>query len=150
MKYDLIAIVGPTASGKTSLATSLAARLGNAEIISADSRQLYRGMDLGTGKDLADYCVEGKTIPYHLIDIADAGEKYNLFQYQDAFKNIAKPGGTPFPVVRSGTMQIRKRILDFLFGQQVNVLVLSPGDSVQTVEIHELKGGENHDKRKQI
>ena len=54
------------------------------------------------------------------------------------------------PVVRSGTMQIRKRILDFLFGQQVNVLVLSPGDSVQTVEIHELKGGENHDKRKQV
>lgn len=64
--------------------------------------------------------------------------------------NIVKPGGTPSPVVRSGTMQIRKRILDFLFGQQVNVLVLSPGDSVQTVEIHELKGGENHDKRKQI
>lgn len=64
--------------------------------------------------------------------------------------NIAKPGGAPSPVIRSGTMQIRKRILDFLFGQQVNVLVLSPGDSVQTVEIHELKGGENHDKRKQI
>ena len=86
MKYDLIAIVGPTASGKTSLATNLAYRLGNAEVISADSRQLYRGMDLGTGKDLADYCVEGKNIPYHLIDIADAGEKYNLFQYQEAFK----------------------------------------------------------------
>lgn len=64
--------------------------------------------------------------------------------------NIAKPGGTPSPVVRSGTMQIRKRILDFLFGLQVNVLVLSPGDSVQTVEINELKGGENHDKHKQI
>ena len=64
--------------------------------------------------------------------------------------NIAKPDGTPSPVVRSGTMQIRKRILDFLFGQQVNVLVLSPGDSVQTVGIHELKGGENHDKRKQV
>lgn len=55
--------------------------------------------------------------------------------------NIAKPGSTPSPVVRSGTMQIRKRILDFLFGRQVNVLVLSTGDSVQTVEIHELKGG---------
>lgn len=64
--------------------------------------------------------------------------------------NIAKPGGRPSPVVRSGTMQIRKKLLDFLFGQQVNVLVLSPGDTVQTVEIHELKGGENHDKRKQI
>ena len=64
--------------------------------------------------------------------------------------NIAKPGSTPSPVIRSGTLQIRKRILNFLFGKQVNVLVLSPGDSVQTVEIHELKGGENHDKRKQI
>jgi tRNA dimethylallyltransferase len=106
MKYDLIAIVGPTASGKTSLATSLAARLGNAEIISADSRQLYRGMDLGTGKDLADYCVEGKTIPYHLIDIADAGEKYNLFQYQDAFKkayeDIVSRGQTPILCGGSG------------------------------------------------
>ena len=64
--------------------------------------------------------------------------------------NIAKPGGTPSPVIRSGTMQVRKKLLDFLFGQQVSVLVLSPGDSVQTVEIHEMKGGENHDKRKQI
>lgn len=60
--------------------------------------------------------------------------------------NIAKHGGTSSPVVRSGTLQIRKKVLDFLFGQQVNVLVLSPGDSVQTVEIHELKGGENSDK----
>lgn len=64
--------------------------------------------------------------------------------------NIAKKGGTPSPVIRSGTIQVRKKLLDFLFGQQVSVLVLSPGDSVQTVEIHELKGGENHDKRKQI
>ena len=64
--------------------------------------------------------------------------------------NIAKPGGTPTTVVRSGTVQIRKRLLDFLFGQQVNVLVLSPGDTVQTVEIHKLKGGENHDKHKQV
>ena len=61
--------------------------------------------------------------------------------------NIVKPIGIPSPVVRSGTMQICKRILDFLFGQQVNVLVLSPGDLMQIVEIHELKGGENHDKR---
>lgn len=60
--------------------------------------------------------------------------------------NIAKPGGTSTPVVRSGTVQIRKRLLDFLFGQQVNVLVLSPGDSVQTVEIRELKeGGKDRD-----
>lgn len=59
--------------------------------------------------------------------------------------NIAKPGGTPSPVVRSGTMQVRKKLLDFLFGQQVSVLVLSPGESVQTVEIHELKGGKPSD-----
>ena len=70
---DIITILGPTASGKTSLAAHLAAHIGNAEIISADSRQVYHGMDIGTGKDLADYVVEGRRIPYHLIDIADAG-----------------------------------------------------------------------------
>ncbi len=68
--YDLIAILGPTASGKTPFAAALAAEL-KTEIISADSRQVYRGMDLGTGKDLADYNVNGQAIPYHLIDIAD-------------------------------------------------------------------------------
>ena len=81
----LITILGPTASGKTTLAAHLAARLGDAEIISADSRQVYRGMDIGTGKDLADYTVEGKHIPFHLIDICEAGEKYNLFRYQQDF-----------------------------------------------------------------
>ena len=83
--YDLITILGPTASGKTTLAAHLAARMGNAEIISADSRQIYRGMDIGTGKDVEDYTVDGQVIPYHLIDIADAGEKYNVFQYQQKF-----------------------------------------------------------------
>ena len=68
--YDLITILGPTASGKTPFAAALAHEL-NTEIISADSRQIYRGMDLGTGKDLADYTVDGHPIPYHLIDIAD-------------------------------------------------------------------------------
>ena len=87
MKYDIITILGPTASGKTSLATRLALMMGNAEIISADSRQVYRGMDIGTGKDLADYEIEGVSIPYHLIDIADAGDKYNLFQFQQDFWN---------------------------------------------------------------
>lgn len=82
--YDLIAILGPTASGKTPFAAALAAAL-DAEIISADSRQIYRGMDLGTGKDLADYTVNGKQIPYHLIDIADPGYKYNVFEYQRDF-----------------------------------------------------------------
>ncbi|MCQ2239672.1 MAG: tRNA (adenosine(37)-N6)-dimethylallyltransferase MiaA [Bacteroidaceae bacterium] len=84
MNYDLITILGPTASGKTSLAAALACDL-KAEIISADSRQVYRGMDLGTGKDLADYVVNGQRIPYHLIDVVDAGFKYNLFMYQQDF-----------------------------------------------------------------
>ncbi|SHE91596.1 tRNA dimethylallyltransferase [Bacteroides faecichinchillae] len=82
--YDLIAILGPTASGKTPFATALAHKL-NTEIISADSRQIYRGMDLGTGKDLADYTINGHTIPYHLIDIANPGYKYNVFEYQRDF-----------------------------------------------------------------
>ncbi len=88
-QYELITIIGPTASGKTALAAALAARL-DTEIISADSRQLYRGMDIGTGKDLADYVVDGKQIPYHLIDICDPGYKYNVFEYQhDFFKVFA-------------------------------------------------------------
>ena len=95
----LITILGPTASGKTQLAAHLAARLGNAEIISADSRQLYRGMDVGTGKDLADYVVDGRQIPYHLIDVAEAGEQCNLFQYQQmfwaAYQDIVHRGAQP-------------------------------------------------------
>lgn len=88
MKYDLIAVVGPTASGKTSLAVALAKELGT-EIISADSRQVYRRMDLGTGKDLSDYHVEGdRYIPYHLIDIVEPGTKYNVFEYQQDFKKV--------------------------------------------------------------
>ena len=85
--YELITILGPTASGKTALAAALAARL-DTEIISADSRQLYRGMDIGTGKDLADYVVTGKSIPYHLIDICDPGYKYNVFEYQHDFFRV--------------------------------------------------------------
>ena len=82
----MITILGPTASGKTTLAAHLAAKTG-AEIISDDSRQVYRGMDIGTGKDLADYVVDGKKIPYHLIDICEPGTKYNLFRYQEDFLN---------------------------------------------------------------
>ena len=74
MNHKLITILGPTASGKTTLATRLAAHLGDAEVISADSRQVYRGMDVGTGKDLSDYVVGDKCIPYHLIDICELGE----------------------------------------------------------------------------
>ena len=100
----MITILGPTASGKTTLAARLASDIG-AEIISADSRQVYRGMDIGTGKDLADYMVDGVMVPYHLIDIAEPGTKYNLFQYQHDFlrayndirdrgKNVVLCGGT--------------------------------------------------------
>ncbi len=80
----LITILGPTASGKTALAAALAADTG-AEIISGDSRQVYRRMDIGTGKDITDYVVDGRKVPYHLIDIAEPGTKYNLFQYQHDF-----------------------------------------------------------------
>jgi tRNA dimethylallyltransferase len=81
---DLIVILGATATGKTELAASLAKTI-EAEIISADSRQVYRGMDLGTGKDYSDYIIQGKKIPYHLIDIADPGYKYSVFEYQHDF-----------------------------------------------------------------
>ncbi|EFI49850.1 tRNA delta(2)-isopentenylpyrophosphate transferase [Segatella oris C735] len=80
----MITILGPTASGKTDLAAHLAYQL-DAEIISADSRQVYRGMTIGTGKDLDDYVVHGREIPYHLIDICEPGTKYNLFRYQEDF-----------------------------------------------------------------
>ena len=98
MKYDLITILGPTASGKTPLAAALAHRM-NTEIISGDSRQVYRRMDLGTGKDLVDYVVDGHRIPYHLIDIVEPGYKYNVFEYQrdflKAYEDIASRGMTP-------------------------------------------------------
>jgi len=91
---QMITILGPTASGKTPLAAALAKEIGG-EIISADSRQVYRRMDIGTGKDLEDY----GAIPYHLIDICEPGTKYNLFQYQqdffDAYNNIIGKGKTP-------------------------------------------------------
>jgi tRNA dimethylallyltransferase len=83
----LLTILGPTASGKTALAAHLAYEI-DGEIISADSRQVYRGMDIGTGKDLSDYEIKGRHIPYHLIDIRDAGEKYTLFHYQQDFHRV--------------------------------------------------------------
>ncbi len=94
----MITILGPTASGKTPLAAALARRVGG-EIISADSRQVYRRMDIGTGKDLADYVVDGQQVPYHLIDICEPGTKYNLFQYQqdfyDAYEQIRQRRALP-------------------------------------------------------
>ena len=83
----MITILGPTASGKTPIAAKLAAEIGG-EVISADSRQVYRRMNIGTGKDLADYIVDGHRIPYHLIDICEPGTKYNLFEYQQDFYDV--------------------------------------------------------------
>lgn len=104
-KYDILAVVGPTACGKTSLAVDLALSIGGAEIISADSRQVYRGMDIGTGKDIAEYTRNGVTVPSHLIDIADAGEKYNLFEFQRdflvAYEDVKRRGA--FPIMCGGS-----------------------------------------------
>ena len=104
MKYDLITIIGPTASGKTPLAAALANKLGT-EIISGDSRQVYRRMDLGTGKDMVDYTVDGHEVPYHLIDIVEPGYKYNVFEYQrdflKAYEEITAKG--KLPVLCGGT-----------------------------------------------
>lgn len=85
----MITILGPTASGKTGLATALADRV-NGEIISADSRQVYRGMNIGTGKDLEEYRVNDKVIPYHLIDIHEPGYEYNVFEFQKDFHEVYK------------------------------------------------------------
>ncbi len=85
--HDIIVITGPTATGKTRLAAMVAARLGG-EVISADSRQVYRGMDIGTGKDMTDYIVDGRIVPSHLIDIVDAGYRYNVYEYQRDFLKV--------------------------------------------------------------
>lgn len=110
--YDLIAILGPTASGKTQFATALANKL-DTEIISADSRQIYRGMDIGTGKDLADYTIDGKQIPYHLIDIVEPGYKYNVFEYQrdflTAYNGIRLKG--KIPIMCGGTGMYLESVL---------------------------------------
>lgn len=104
VSYHLLTILGPTASGKTPLAANLAFRM-DTEVISADSRQVYRGMDLGTGKDLADYQIEGRQIPYHLIDIAEPGYKYNVFEYQRDFLAVYEKlsSAGKMPILCGGT-----------------------------------------------
>jgi tRNA dimethylallyltransferase len=102
--YNLVAVIGPTASGKTSVAACLASRM-NGEVISADSRQVYRNMNLGTGKDYNDYIVNGVRVPYHLLDIAEPGYKYSVFEYQrdffQAFTDIR--GRNKMPVLCGGS-----------------------------------------------
>ena len=117
MEFDILVILGPTAVGKTALAARVCAQTGG-EIISADSRQVYRGMDIGTGKDLADYVVDGRQVPYHLIDIVDAGARYNVALYQKAFQqaydDIRRRGKTPVLCGGSG-LYIEAVIKEFDF-----------------------------------
>ena len=87
LMHDILVITGPTATGKTRLAALVADRLGG-EVISADSRQVYRAMDIGTGKDLSDYTVDGRRVPVHMVDIADAGYRYNVYEYQRDFLKV--------------------------------------------------------------
>jgi tRNA dimethylallyltransferase len=111
--YNMVTILGATASGKTAVAAHLAKRL-DGEIISADSRQVYRGMDLGTGKDIADYSIDGISIPFHLIDIVDAGYEYNVFEFQrdflNAFADIAQR--CKFPIVCGGSGMYIEAVLN--------------------------------------
>ncbi len=104
LKYNLLTILGPTATGKTGLAAHLAAKL-NGEVISADSRQVYRGMDLGTGKDYEDYFVDGVEVPSHLVDIEDAGAHYNVYRFQTDFIRVfnAINARKKFPVLCGGS-----------------------------------------------
>lgn len=110
--YNLVTILGPTACGKTSLAVALAHRLQTA-VISADSRQVYRSMDLGTGKDLREYTYQGCEVPYRLIDVVDAGYKYNVFEYQrdflKAFDELRAQG--QLPVMCGGTGMYLESVL---------------------------------------
>jgi len=102
--HDILVITGPTATGKTRLAALVASRLGG-EVISADSRQVYRGMDIGTGKDLSDYVIDGRRVPVHMVDIVDAGYRYNVYEYQrdflKVFEGLSARGC--FPVVCGGS-----------------------------------------------
>jgi len=112
LNFDMVTILGPTASGKTELAVNVAYSV-SGEIISADSRQIYRNMDLGTGKDLAEYRINGKDIPYHLIDIAEAGYQYNVFEFQRDFLKVYQDikDRDSFPVMCGGSGMYLEAIL---------------------------------------
>ena len=114
-EHDLLVVLGPTATGKTQLAVQLANKLGG-EIISADSRQVYRGMDIGTGKDLNEYKLNGNTIPYHLIDIAEPIEEYNVAQFQNDFHRVFSEirDRNKLPILCGGTgFYIKAVLMDF-------------------------------------
>jgi len=152
-QFDNIVIIGPTATGKTQLAVQLAHKL-SGEIISADSRQVYRGMDIGTGKDLKEYNLKGVSIPYHLIDIIDPIEEYNVVQFQRDFQIVYSDikernklpilcGGTGF-YIKAVLMdfqlsktepdkQLRQRLENWKLEDLINKLeTISPGASANT------------------
>ncbi|MFO7975011.1 MAG: tRNA (adenosine(37)-N6)-dimethylallyltransferase MiaA [Candidatus Hydrogenedentota bacterium] len=104
-KTNMLVVLGPTASGKTTLGVRLAHAFGG-EIISADSRQVYRGLDIGAGKDLSEYVIKGQAIPYHLIDVVDLSHEFSVFEYQQrcfaAIEEIWGRGGLPVMVGGTG------------------------------------------------
>lgn len=104
MDYNCVVVLGPTAVGKTSIGVQIAHKFAG-EIISADSRQTYKGLDIGSGKDLCEYCVDGKNIPYHLIDITDLSMEYNVFHYQQDFYKVFTDllNRNVLPVIVGGT-----------------------------------------------
>ena len=135
---NLLVILGPTAAGKTQLAVQLAQKL-NGEIISADSRQVYRGMDIGTGKDLDDYLNNGIPIPYHLIDIVDPVEEYNVAQFQKAFQRVSEDIYTrdKLPILCGGTgFYIKAVLMDFQF--PTTELNLPLREKLKKIELNEL------------
>ena len=153
LAYDLLTILGPTATGKTQLAVQLAHKL-DGEIISADSRQVYRGMDIGTGKDLTEYNLNRKSIPYHLIDVVDPIEEYNVAQFQKDFQKVSTDirkreklpilcGGTGFYVKAvlldfqlsktEPNKQLRQKLENWKLEDLINKLeTISPGASANT------------------
>lgn len=142
-EVDLVCVLGPTASGKTRYAVQLCRELGGCEIISADSRQVYRRMDIGTGKDLSDYVnpETGRLIPYHLIDIVEPGTKYNLYQYQEDFRKaydgITARGAQP--ILCGGTGLYIEAVLK---GYNLSPVPQNPGlrESLKEKSLEELTG----------
>ena len=110
--YDMLTILGATAGGKTAIAARMALQL-HGEVISADSRQVYKGMDIGTGKDLEDYIIAGRKVPYHIIDIVDAGYKYNVYEYQQDFLKVYTDikARNIFPVLCGGSGMYLEAVL---------------------------------------
>lgn len=112
-KYNMITILGPTATGKTTVAANVAYRM-NGEVISADSRQVYRNMDIGTGKDYDDYRIEGREVPCHLVDICEAGEKYSVYRFQKDFLTVYNEivNRDKLPVMCGGTGMYVESVLE--------------------------------------